>query len=144
MDWDTQNNWVLGLEVNFNGQTFDDWRLPITDESHVVNSEMEHLNWDSLGNNGYGLQNTGPFDNLQASKYWSGTRAFPYGEDEPTRYYWAFRFTSGMQFGEYAHDDCAALAVLPGDVAARVPEPSTMLLLGAGLLGVSFTGKRLR
>src|SRR3989304_8176113 len=34
MDWDTQNNWVLGLEVNFSGQTFDDWRLPNTDESN--------------------------------------------------------------------------------------------------------------
>jgi len=86
------------------------WRLPETDESkanlnggygyagpdetgyhnylwgwNMVNSEMGHLFYESLGNKGYlakdgtgaqpgwGLTNTGDFEHLLAEEYWSGT-----------------------------------------------------------------------
>jgi hypothetical protein len=97
--------WASELVVTVNGVSYDDWRLPTTvDESHFTRptfngttstgynnpatSEMSHLFYTELGNNGYlnidgsnngllsafdGLQNTGLFLNLISAVYWSGT-----------------------------------------------------------------------
>ncbi len=98
-NWSNQVAWADGLSIDFGGTTFDDWRLPITVDGpyvsgydgtttggyNITNSEMGHLYYTELGNKGniatdgthpqpgWGLSNTGPFQNLYSSFYWSGT-----------------------------------------------------------------------
>ena len=97
--WQNQVNWALGLSVTFDSTTYDDWRLPTTVDGpyvfgfdgtttggyNITTSEMGHLYYTELGNLGYyatdgtnpqpgwGLTNTGDFQHLSASAYWSGT-----------------------------------------------------------------------
>ena len=107
-------------------------------------SEMGHLFYVTLGNKafcdpalstidscvgpqpGWGLTNTGNFQNMQPAYYWSAL-GFDAG------IVWTFRTNEGSQvldLKDYARN---ALAVRPGDVAAPVPEPQTLALLLAGL-----------
>ncbi len=111
-------------------------------------SEMAHMYYNSLGNIGeygvdgtyrplnWGLQTTGPFENLQAWYYWSGTDYAPIAEDA-----WSFWFNFGYQTGMYKWHASAdednklyAWAVRDGDVAV-IPAPSAILL---GSIGVGF------
>ncbi len=79
-----------------------------TEGYYFTNSEMGHLYYTELGNPGAehmsggtcqtnldwsSLQNTGDFQNLIASWYWSGTE---YAAN--LHYAWYFGFTSGVQF----------------------------------------------
>ena len=80
--------------------------LTATRGYYFTNSEMGHLYYTELGNPGYrymsggscqtnldyGLQNTGPFQNLIVSNYWSGTE---YSDDPP--HAWYFYFEDGSQ-----------------------------------------------
>lgn len=109
-------------------------------------SEMGHMFYVNLGNLGYctpddlapsscsvqtgwGLANTGLFDNLQSNFYWSGLEYAP----DPL-YAWGFSFFSGFQLDDVKNLEFFAWAVRPGDVAAQsVPEPGSLALLGAGL-----------
>jgi len=150
-----------------NNLTYDNWRLPTvadkgtpgcnfastgTDCGYNVDTatgEMAHLFYDELGNKAYwdtsgniqsgsGLTNTGPFTNLQANVYWSGTEYAP-----DTGYPWLFNFYDGNQSNGPKYFVFYALAVSPGDVAA-VPEADTwaMLLAGLGLVGVAARRRR--
>jgi hypothetical protein len=116
---------------------------------NMVNSEMGHLFHKSLGNRGYcatdgtcpqpgyGLQNTAPFNNLEASpSYWSGTE---YSLDTVDA--WIILFSNGYQghgdkgYGVYS------LAVRPAEVSgpgipSTVPLPGAAWLLGSGLIGL--------
>ena len=101
--WQNQLNWANALTVDFNGTTYDAWRLPSTVDGlqvsgydgsttigfNITTSEMGHLFYAELGNKGqwdtagvyvgdgaWGLLNTGPFVNLQSvlfTAYWSAT-----------------------------------------------------------------------
>ncbi len=96
--WNNQMSWASGLTVNFGVTIYDDWRLPSTVDVpyvwgnngtttagyNITSSEMGHLYYTELGNLGYydtsgnyqsgwGLTNTGDFQNLQLGHYWSGT-----------------------------------------------------------------------
>ncbi|MEX2480975.1 MAG: PEP-CTERM sorting domain-containing protein [Gammaproteobacteria bacterium] len=82
---------------------------------------------------GWGLANTGPFSNLHSSGYWSGV-------ESSSGSAWTFSFDKGdlnpddMAFGTHF-----VWAVRSGDVeaAASVPEPGTVVMLGAGLLALA-------
>ena len=152
-----------GVTVNWGGG----WRLPSTVDGLYVgdsfdgttptgynntSSEMGHLYYTELGNlgyfdtsgnfqPGYGLLKTGDFQHLVAGFYWSGTEYAAYPGA-------AWYFNEGYQNAWYENDltyGGSALAVRPGLVemtSAAVPEPSTFLLLGAGLGGLVFWRKR--
>ena len=165
--WQSQVNWASGLSVTFGSTTYDDWRLPSTVDGPYVwsydgttsygynntSSEMGHLFYTELGNLGFsaidgtnpqpgwGLTNTGDFQNLAAIVYWSGTEYAP-----NTLYAWLFNFNGGDQYADNKDFNLYALAVRSGDVVAAeaVPEPTTIALLGIGLAMMTVYGAKRR
>ncbi len=134
------NDWRLPQTRPVNGTSYVyDWsHVGSTDRGENVSapgsaysgstaSEMAHMFYNSLGNIGeydvsgeyrppnWGLQNTGPFVNLQEWYYWSGTEYAPVSEDA-----WCFSYNFGSQTGLYklVGDDNGlhAWAVRDGDV----------------------------
>ncbi|MDO8335189.1 MAG: hypothetical protein Q7T74_00175, partial [Candidatus Saccharibacteria bacterium] len=117
-NWQTQMNWADGLDVDFNGTHYTDWRLPSTVDGpevygydgtttagfNITSSEMGHLYYTELGNlgewaidgtnfpPGYGLKNVGDFQNLQQYAYWSGTQYAAY-----TGLAWYLNLPNGYQ-----------------------------------------------
>lgn len=164
-------DWAANLSLTDGVNTYDNWRLPTlidtgtlgcnngfngTDCGYNVNtatSEMAHLFYDELGNKGTydtagapqpgsGLTNTGPFNYLRGTAFWSGT-AYAGTEYAPYVAMWYFSFGDGHQGYTSPKYYADILAVSPGDVAA-VPEADTwaMLLAGLGLVGVAIGRRR--
>ncbi len=142
-DWSTALVWVDQLEYG----GFSDWRLPSAGSNPVngyeSDSEMGHLYYNELGNiagNG-GLTNSGPFQNLQPHRYWTGT-IFDSGVFDPTpppTNVWEFLWLSGYQRNTLNGAPGAySMAVRDGDylASASVPEPASIILLGFGLVNL--------
>lgn len=150
VNWGT-NSWRLPTTVDgpliygFNGTTNGGY--------NITTSEFGHLYYTELGNKGYGasdgsvpqagwgLTNKGDLTNLLSDWYWSGTKF----SASPV-YAWFFDSIYGYQNVFADGHNMFGLAVRSGQVSevAPVPEPSTMLLLSAGIGGLLFARRRMR
>jgi len=164
MTWQEANDWAAQLTVGGvsgwrlpgtidflnNGITFaNNNNFTGVDAGYnmTIDSELSNLYYNVLGNlapvdtNGiaepdYGLQNTGPFSNVQSNSYWSATEYAPF-----TTYAWYFGMTNGYQGAHSKINGNYGWAVQSGDVGA-VPVPAAVWLFGSGLLGLIGVARR--
>lgn len=151
------DDWRLPKVSPINGATFEYTYSPAgdTDVGYNItspNSELAYMFKVNLANlshyNADGTQsgcftttsncldNTGPFENLQAAEYWSGTE---YAAHQNSA--WSFGMHYGDQRANGTEHIFYAWAVRDGDVAA-IPEPETYTMLLAGLLLVGWSKHR--
>lgn len=173
--WANQVSWAAGLNsvgvlsytmaagytVDFGANA---WRLPTTVDgekvagfsglttagTNITNSEMGHLFYTELGNNGfqdkngdtppvYGLTNKGDFTYLTSAAYWSGTENATTTEADA----WFLNMGNGNQSvaAQETLNQKYGLAVWSGQVTdtnppAQTPIPGAVWLLGSGLVGL--------
>ena len=163
----TYDNWRLPHIMPVNGLTYDynraddgstdfgfNMSAPGSAYPGSIGSEMAHLYYYSLGNlspsypdgtpgqPGYGLLNTGPFENLQARDYWSSTVYSPIPGNV-----WDFDLGSGWQGYDGSNGPHYVIAVRDGDVMPLVEygligrEYFPGIIIGATTFGAMFAGK---
>jgi hypothetical protein len=159
--WADAKTWAEALM--YGGK--DDWRLPYAsvsagagpittltigfpctgaggaDEVACRDNEMAYMFYYNLDGN-QGADKTGNQTALGGEVltgiqryYWSGTKY-------DSVLAWNFVFFNGSQFEEEGFG-LSAWAVRPGDVAAA-PEPASLLLIGAGMLGLGWSRRKWR
>ena len=168
MNWTDANAWAASLDINgiigwrlpetvdidspgcstsYTGVTGCGWNVDTS------TGEMASMFYDTLGNlayydtagngnqPGWGLTNTGPFDNLIYDAYWSAT---PYGYNPAFTAVFFFDFYDGDQnltdksYGKFAW------AVHDGDVGTTtvVPVPAVVWLFASGLFCLVGLGRQ--
>ena len=116
---------------------FTGWFLPTGDGGSVAGALNQYLSiWNDVGISFTGLQ--AQFDGVQSGGYWSGTEYAP-GPGSA----WSFFTFGGGQVNVGKSNALYAVAVRPGDVAARVPEPQTLALVLLAL-GATVVARRRR
>lgn len=154
-------SWRLPINLPVNGSSYNylwctdgsrdsGWNItsPTSEMAYLFYVELENKGlWALDGTSpqtGYGLSNTGPFENLLADYYWYGTEY----ENTPGDAAWFFDFNTGEQFGAYKDTGSGrpfVLAVHSGYVLGNgvvlpegpsVPLPSTIFLFSIGILGL--------
>lgn len=158
--WDDAVAWVDQLVY----AGYDDWRLPTTVDGpleygydgtttvgyNITTSEMGYMYYVNLGNlgrfdtnedlqPGYGLNNSGPFINLESFIYWTGTEV----SSNPTLAYVFITAHGEANYGFKTGNKLHAWAVRDGDVSA-VPVPGAVWLLASGLVGLIGLRRKLR
>jgi hypothetical protein len=165
MDWAAANQWAADLATGTGAAQVTDWRLPGMTTTSVGNcdfafaatscgynvdtgsSELAGLfhvalgnlsRYDELGDErllGAGLSNDGSFIDLQAGGYWLADQ---FDADVA----WRFDTYDGVQDVTFKDIPFFAMAVRSGDVLMAVPEPHTLGLCLAALLGVGLSTRR--
>lgn len=139
---------ALGCNLSYAGGT-DCGSNVLTKSGSTIYSEMAHLYVKTLGNASFcvagdalcqarptvewGLTNTGGFQNLFSTYYWTGVAYGPASVD----YAWFYGTNGGVQYVNSKFDEFYAWAVHPGDIGTPVvPEPGiwALSLLGAALM----------
>jgi hypothetical protein len=165
MTWQAANDWAAGLtvggvsgwrladtiDVGNDGITYANGNFYTgVDAGYnmTTHSELSNLYYNVLGNlayydtsgnaaqTGWGLQNTGPFSNVQSDGYWSAAEYAP-----NTGTAWFFDMYNGYQSGGDKGISFYGWAVQSGDVSA-VPVPAAVWLFGSGLLGLIGVARR--
>ena len=139
-----------GCNFSFGGGTDCGYNVQ-TKSGSTVYGEMAHLYYVTLGNKsycppgdatcagapqaGYGLTNTGGFQDMQLDDYWSGLE---YAPDTTRAWYFVPRYGSQLQGGKGS--GLYAMAVHDGDIgAAVVPEPTALAMMIAGVCAVGLS-----
>lgn len=145
MTWAETPAWIGSLNAA-NHLGANNWRLPITAQPDAncsyqapgvssdygcTGSEMGHL----LNVDGITSANPGPFVNVLAWSYWSGTSFAPDAGKA-----WVLDFYNGLQYGSLKINTAPTWVVRTGDISA-VPAPGGLWLLGTA---VAAAGLRLR
>lgn len=140
MTWTPSMQWANQLDY----AGHDDWRLPSAGpnptDGFLPVGELGYLYYSELMNPAGGpMSNTGPFIQIISDNYWTNTT---YSENSD--YAWHFYLPngrSGADYKDYEFHLFGAWAVRDMD---PVPEPASMLLLGAGLVGLAGLRKRVK
>jgi hypothetical protein len=140
-------------DISYTGTTDFGYNMPGS------SSEMASLWYFTLGNKaycdpglsttsscvqqtGWGLTNTGSFQNMQSVGYWLGTEYAP-SAGYSLYFAWYFNAFNGYQLAAYKTTKFYAMAVRSGDVhVASVPEPETYAMMLAGLAMVGALSRR--
>ena len=133
VDWWAGQAWVHYLDTqNYGGSS--QWALPTQPDQNygfnITSSQLGELFYNELGGTAFSSIPSGPFSNVQAYVYWSGTEYSGY-----PNYAWSFYTGYGNQDVSSKSDQLYAWAVSPGQVNA-VPVPGAVWLFGTGLLGL--------
>lgn len=164
MTWDDTQQWISFLNDSSH-LGIQHWRLPeIIDlgqngcvfafsnsdcgwNVELGTGEMAHLFYASLENLGRydkfgsrtgvsGLQNSGPFLNIQQGSYWSGT------EQVLDSYAWIFEFEGGKQAAQPKSQVGFAWAVVDGDPLVATPLPAAFWLFASALGLIAFLRRK--